>query len=112
MRTRLLKIWLSNPPSYSNDRSGRRSAFPVRFAARAGVSVPDVEPFARLGRFWLPAVNVTSASVRPGCTPLAPYAVRNRNEFKKLGLGKKDSSEISHDRLAFGYTTFWNFVPN
>src|ERR1044071_3582409 len=102
MRTRLLNTWLSKPPSYSYDRSGRRSAFPTRFAASAGVSMPDVEPFARLGMFWLPPVNVTSASVRPGCTPLAPYALRRRNEFRKLNFGKNDSSEISHEMLAFG----------
>ena len=33
-------------------------------------------------------VKNAAASVVPGCTPDAPYAVRSRNWLRKFGLGK------------------------
>ena len=47
-------------------------------------------------------VKNCAASVVPGCTPDAPYAVRRRSWLRKFGRGKNDSSEITHERAAFG----------
>ena len=48
------------------------------------------------------AENVRSASVDPGCTPDWPYAERRRNGLTKLHFGKNASSDMIHERLAFG----------
>ena len=48
----------------------------------------------------------------PGETPDAPYALRSRNWFSQLYFGKKLSSEMIQDTLAFGYTIREKFVPN
>ena len=64
-----------------------------------------------LGTLTLAAENVTSAVVAPGCTPLAPNEVRSRSWSSHLILGKKFSSDTTHETLALGYTTLWKFVP-
>src|SRR5262245_13450494 len=52
------------------------------------------------------------ASLGPGWTPEAPYADRRRSELSHDSCGKKPSSEMIHEMLAFGYHTLWKFVPN
>ena len=48
------------------------------------------------------ALNVWSATVPPGWTPEAPYAVRRRKVLSQSWCGKKLSSETTHEKLAFG----------
>ena len=52
--------------------------------------------------FAVDALNVWSAAVAPGCTPDAPYALRRRSWFSQSNCGKKLSSEMIHETLAFG----------
>src|SRR5262249_38707085 len=110
MCNRLLNRFDSNPVSSSCDRSGFRNGLPGLDASRPGVGVPVFASFVVMPD--VTGENVWSAAVAPGCTPLAPNAVRNRKELIQSRFGKNDSSDASHDALSFGYLTFWNFVPN
>ncbi len=74
------------------------------------MSVLVVEP-GTPAMFAVEAPKVARATVPPGETPEAPYALRSRNWFSQLIFGKKLSSEMIHERLAFGYTMFENLVP-
>src|SRR5215813_12755559 len=100
MCNRLLNRFDSNPVSSSCERSGLRNGLPGFDARRPGVGVPV---FASL--VVMPVVTgeyVASACVAPGCTPLAPNAVRRRTELIQSRFGKNDSSDSSHDALNFG----------
>src|SRR5450759_1809523 len=101
---------ISNPASNSADVSGFRLALPGLLAARTAWSVPVVR-FA-LVMVVVVAEKVWSPAVAPGCTPLAPYALRSRRLSSHENFGKKSSSEAIHDTLAFGYSTFWKLLPN
>ena len=67
---------------------------------RPGVSAPPVPPAA--ATFAVDALNVWSATVLPGWLPDAPYAPRRRNWFSQSKCGKKLSSEMMYETLAFG----------
>ena len=87
----------SNPPPTRRERSGLRLSLPIALNVSIGASV-----FLMLAEF---AEYVRSASFGPGCTPDAPFATRRRKlliALKTLCFGKKSSSDITHDRLAFG----------
>src|SRR5207248_5685234 len=96
---------VSNPTSSSAERSGLRFALAGWFSTRLGVSVLVVAP--RPAMATAAGVKIDSASCEPGCTPLAPYAVRKRNELTTDQSGANrfasiGSSERIQERLAFG----------
>ena len=100
--TRLLSIWALKPASSSADFSGLRFALPGWLAVSDGVSVPVVAVELRPTTLTVPALKVMRPCVAPGCTPLAPYAVRTRNWLSHENCGKNCSSDSTHERLAFG----------
>src|SRR6185437_831448 len=110
MWTRLLRTCASKPVSYSADFSGLRSALSGLLAVKPGVSFPVVE--LRPSMVTVPAEKSARPCVRPGCTPLAPYDRRSRRLSSQVYFGKNASSDSTHEALAFGYNTFWKFVPN
>src|SRR5256885_1054463 len=93
---------VSKPISASADVSGLRSALPGLLASNDGVSTLVVAPVAPFEMETEDAPNVWSAVVRPGCTPLAPYAARRRSELTQFHFGKNDSSDAIQDALTFG----------
>ena len=110
-RMRLPSSCVSKP--YSIPRSFRlRSAFADWLAASPGVSTPDVEPASALqvlaargkGRQTVRAARLHAARAIRGTRAERVHPIDH--------FGKNDSSEISQERLAFGYFTLWNFVPN
>src|SRR5579872_899010 len=75
----LLSSWLSNPPSNSAERSGLRSGLPGWLDVSPGWSTSAVE--LRPVRATVAGANRRRPWVAPGCTPLAPYALRRRNSL-------------------------------
>ena len=91
---RLSKAVMSKPSSSSVDRSGLSSRLPNVLKTTAGWS--PASPRAVVDeKNW-------TASVVPGCTPEAPYALRRRNSLSQPICGKNDSSDGIHDTEAFG----------
>src|ERR1043166_6953421 len=97
----LLNNRASKPFSHSLERSGLRLELPSAAAKRPGVSVP-VAAVGTEPRLTVGALNVWRPVVDPGCTPEAPNALRRRSWLRKSKCGKKLSSEMIHERLAFG----------
>src|SRR5579862_487396 len=96
---RLLIARISNPASVSADVSGLRLGKASAFWIRPGISVPTPAGEATLTEV---AEYDARAAVAPGSTPDSPHAVRRRSELSQLYLGKNDSSDTCHERLALG----------